>query len=168
VWSRNIKNGCSIHIYDISRLRVNVIKIYISNLKYPCHSLRGTYAFSCLFVDYWRWKSLGRWAQCLWEVVPDLSKNDSVSPSGTNVLLKIKALWSFETSVSARSILRRHIPGDLDLQQHRYENYKSPSVDYWSVISQILLWGRSDPCDFEWWFKQKKEVTSHVALFVNK
>jgi hypothetical protein len=23
VWSRNIKNGCSIYIYDISRLRVN-------------------------------------------------------------------------------------------------------------------------------------------------
>ena len=24
VWSRNIKNGCSIYIYDISRLRVNI------------------------------------------------------------------------------------------------------------------------------------------------
>jgi len=24
VWSRNIKNGCSIYIYDISRLRVNL------------------------------------------------------------------------------------------------------------------------------------------------
>jgi len=23
VWSRNIKNGCSIYIYDISRLKVN-------------------------------------------------------------------------------------------------------------------------------------------------
>ena len=26
VWSRNIKNGCSIYIYDISRLRVNTIR----------------------------------------------------------------------------------------------------------------------------------------------
>jgi len=25
VWSRNIKNGCSIYIYDISRLRVNIL-----------------------------------------------------------------------------------------------------------------------------------------------
>ena len=25
VWSRNIKNGCSIYIYDISHLRVNLI-----------------------------------------------------------------------------------------------------------------------------------------------
>ena len=30
VWSRNIKNGCSIYIYDISHLRVKVYKVCIS------------------------------------------------------------------------------------------------------------------------------------------
>lgn len=69
-------------------------------------------------------------AQCLWQVVTDLSKNDSVSSFGTSCLLKVKAVRSFETSVSARSIPQRHIPGDLDVQQLRYENSKSRNEDY--------------------------------------
>jgi len=69
-------------------------------------------------------------AQCLWQVVPDLSKNYSVSSPGTRGLLKIKTVRSFETSVRALSIPQRHISGDLDLHQYRYENFKSPTVDY--------------------------------------
>jgi hypothetical protein len=71
-------------------------------------------------------------AECLWQVVPDLSKDDSVSSSGTSGLLKIKTLRSFEMSVSARSEPQSHIPGDLDIQLHRYENFESHTVDYWS------------------------------------
>jgi len=36
VWSRNIKNGCSIYIYDISRLRVNLLRRKYADL--PSHS----------------------------------------------------------------------------------------------------------------------------------
>jgi len=38
MWSRNIKNGCSIHIYDINRLRVNGLTA--RHNVYQSHSLR--------------------------------------------------------------------------------------------------------------------------------
>jgi len=39
VWSRNIKNRCSIYIYDISSLRVNIIDVRIN--AFPLKSVRN-------------------------------------------------------------------------------------------------------------------------------
>jgi len=38
VWPRNIKNGCSIYIYDISRLRVN--EIYCNCIRITFNGIR--------------------------------------------------------------------------------------------------------------------------------
>jgi len=62
---------------------------------------------------------------CLWQELRRI-----LLSSGTSGLLKIKAVGSFVSSVSARSITQRHITVDLDLQQHRYENFKSRTENY--------------------------------------
>ena len=48
VWSRNIKNGCSIYIYDISRLRVNIILTFTSGYPQWSLSLRFAHQKPCM------------------------------------------------------------------------------------------------------------------------
>jgi len=68
VWSRNIKNGCSIYIYDISRLRVNSLVFrLVCKLRKTAISLvmsvfsHGTtrllldgFSWSLIFEDFWK------------------------------------------------------------------------------------------------------------------
>jgi len=49
VWSRNIKNGCSIYIYDISRLRVKqrALNIRSTHLAYTLLEFETESVFLC-------------------------------------------------------------------------------------------------------------------------
>ena len=56
VWSRNIKNRCSIYIYDISRLRVNRIK-KIACFRYLCRT--DVWLFFTQTLTLCNWEILG-------------------------------------------------------------------------------------------------------------
>jgi hypothetical protein len=53
-------------------------------------------------------------------VVPDVSKDRTAAQD--SLTLKMNATWPLETSASIRPRTRRHIPEDITLQQHRYDN----------------------------------------------
>jgi len=50
VWSRNIKNGCSIYIYDISRLRVNLLKPTGHAMHHQQFNIQQLYALPTLHL----------------------------------------------------------------------------------------------------------------------